>query len=396
MNPNPALPIETRRGQVSTAELTAPVAVTAAAAIVIAALELSATTIQSLQAPISLLMLGYCIHLGRTMPEVRRRGWHWVLAGVNLIAFGSLMGAFGRVPWLKPAPPVLTPDVLAWLNTDLALPLGLTFLAFGAVRWLPDFVGHRDAVAGYLERTLGTMERQRSALEQAEARARAAEERALAEEAAHRRDASERAEAVRKAAHQLNNPLAVITGYIELLEDDPLPPETKEILGHVYDASFRCKEILAKLVDLSMQETSESDSLEFTPTAAGTLVGRRVLVVDNLPILTEFCREGLERAGCRVDVASSEAGALALLRNRKYDSLLVDLRTPGLQGGERFLSNLQLLDPKMFGRTVLIAAEVAPEVAASPGVKEQPRTLLAPFSVTELQDAVRGATGTRD
>ncbi|MBI2942658.1 MAG: hypothetical protein HYY25_00520 [Candidatus Wallbacteria bacterium] len=228
-------------------------ALAAAASIAIAALQLSVVSVHSLLAPISLLMLGYCAHLELTYPEVKRPGWNWLLLGVNVMALGALLGALGRIPVHLGSGGALTAELMRWLEAEVAIPAGVTMLAFGAARWVPAFVGRKDGMRACTDRMLESMERLRQALAKAERRGQAAEDRALDADAERRREIDALVTRVRRTAHELSNPLAVIAGYVELLEADPFPEETKEILRHVYQSAFRCKDVVAQLVELAAE-----------------------------------------------------------------------------------------------------------------------------------------------
>jgi DNA-binding response OmpR family regulator len=60
----------------------------------------------------------------------------------------------------------------------------------------------------------------------------------------------------------------------------------------------------------------------------------RILIVDDEPNVRLVFRTTLESAGYDVDVAPDGASALALLTHRSTNLVLLDLRMPGLNGGE--------------------------------------------------------------
>lgn len=49
-------------------------------------------------------------------------------------------------------------------------------------------------------------------------------------------------------AHELNNPLAAVTGFAELLKDLPVRPEEKEDLRHMHASAMRCRDIVQGLL----------------------------------------------------------------------------------------------------------------------------------------------------
>lgn len=54
-------------------------------------------------------------------------------------------------------------------------------------------------------------------------------------------------------AHELNNPLAAVTGFAELLKDLPGKPEEKEDMRHLYESALRCRDIVQGLLLFARQ-----------------------------------------------------------------------------------------------------------------------------------------------
>ncbi len=60
----------------------------------------------------------------------------------------------------------------------------------------------------------------------------------------------------------------------------------------------------------------------------------RVLVTDDEPLLVDLTRFWFEHHGIGVDCAANGLEAQALLREQRYDLLMLDLMMPGLNGKE--------------------------------------------------------------
>src|SRR5207302_8078766 len=59
---------------------------------------------------------------------------------------------------------------------------------------------------------------------------------------------------------------------------------------------------------------------------------KHVLVVDDEPRITEITRDYLERAGFRVTTAANGADALAIVRTRRPDLIVLDIGLPHMDG----------------------------------------------------------------
>ncbi len=66
---------------------------------------------------------------------------------------------------------------------------------------------------------------------------------------------------VASITHEINNPLAVILGYAELLEEGPLGAEEREYAGYIREAGQRCKRVVDSFLD-------QYRSRPFTPAPA--------------------------------------------------------------------------------------------------------------------------------
>lgn len=66
------------------------------------------------------------------------------------------------------------------------------------------------------------------------------------------------------------------------------------------------------------------------------LAGKKVLVIDDEEIIRRTVHDVLEKKGCVVEVARDGTDALAMIRARKYDLVVSDIRMPGHSGYEIF------------------------------------------------------------
>jgi CheY-like chemotaxis protein/HPt (histidine-containing phosphotransfer) domain-containing protein len=99
-----------------------------------------------------------------------------------------------------------------------------------------------------------------------------------------------------------------------------------------------------------------------------SIAGIHVLLVEDNAFNEQVGRELLEQAGARVDVAANGSDALAMLRRRRYDCVLMDVQMPvmdGLEATRRIRADAALRD------TVVIA------MTANVGVADRARCLAA-------------------
>ena len=60
--------------------------------------------------------------------------------------------------------------------------------------------------------------------------------------------------------------------------------------------------------------------------------GRRVLVVDDEPVVVDVLRELLQKQGYEVEIAGDAAGARRLLKEQSWDAVLLDVMLPDADG----------------------------------------------------------------
>ncbi len=97
-------------------------------------------------------------------------------------------------------------------------------------------------------------------------------------------------ELVSGVAHELNNPLAIISGYSELmLEDDDMPDQAKELIQEISKSSYRCKKIVENLLAFARQHKPERESCDINNIVNDALQLRaHQLRVDNIKQIEEL------------------------------------------------------------------------------------------------------------
>lgn len=115
-----------------------------------------------------------------------------------------------------------------------------------------------------------------------------------------------------------------------------------------------------------------------------------VLVIEDDSDAREGLVRTLSRAGCEVTAVDDGLAALAQVRERAFDAIVLDLRLPYLPGGG-FYEQLEHEAPAMAQRVVFVTG-----IAHDPAVREfleaTGRPYFAkPYEAKELIDAVRKA-----
>jgi len=76
------------------------------------------------------------------------------------------------------------------------------------------------------------------------------------------------------------------------------------------------------------------------------IAGRRILVVDDEPLVCDSIRRMLAVDGYQVETATSGEAALALLGKDKFDVIITDYELP-LMNGDELAAAIKALDPNL-------------------------------------------------
>jgi CheY-like chemotaxis protein len=115
--------------------------------------------------------------------------------------------------------------------------------------------------------------------------------------------------------------------------------------------------------------------------------GRRILVVEDEPGITKVCLRTLIPRGYEVEVASNGSIAEGMLGSAEYDLILVDIRTPVMNG-------MQLYDyitdrhPELMNRVIFTTGDVISGDTQYFLEKSGQPVLAKPFTPEELTNIV--------
>jgi CheY-like chemotaxis protein len=115
---------------------------------------------------------------------------------------------------------------------------------------------------------------------------------------------------------------------------------------------------------------------------------KRILVVEDEPRIRQVCRRTLTSQGYQVDFAINGVSAEAMLIKADYDLLLIDIKTPVMNGKE-FYQNIEDRYPKLRDRVVFTTGDVISDDTQGFLKRVDRPVLLKPFTPDELQAIVR-------
>jgi DNA-binding response OmpR family regulator len=119
-----------------------------------------------------------------------------------------------------------------------------------------------------------------------------------------------------------------------------------------------------------------------------------VLLIDDDRCVRSLLAAILNREGLAYELACDGTEAIALLRRRDYDAVVLDLLLPGRNGFD-VLRFLKAERPHMLARVVVISAAMESTLSAFDDRARVAAVLRKPFDIIELSAAVRKAMPAR-
>ena len=118
----------------------------------------------------------------------------------------------------------------------------------------------------------------------------------------------------------------------------------------------------------------------------------KILSVEDEPSIRQVCHRALTSQGYQVDFAQNGVAAESMLMKGTYDLLLVDIKTP-VMDGKQLYSYIKKRYPELADRVIFTTGDVASDDTQSFLEREGRPFLLKPFSPDELRALVRGTLG---
>ena len=85
--------------------------------------------------------------------------------------------------------------------------------------------------------------------------------------------------------------------------------------------------------------------------------GIKILVVEDEPVISRICSQTLTGGGFEVDIAANGNIAEAMLQKKKYDLVLIDIRTPVMNGKQLYQSIVER-HPQVVSRVIFTTGDM--------------------------------------
>lgn len=115
---------------------------------------------------------------------------------------------------------------------------------------------------------------------------------------------------------------------------------------------------------------------------------KRILVVEDEPVICQICRRVLTSEGFEVDVAVDGKVAEGMLGEKDYHLCLIDIRTPVMDGKQLYQVIIGK-HPKLVNRVIFTTGDVLSDDTQSFVEQTGMPFLLKPFTPDELTAIVR-------
>ena len=125
------------------------------------------------------------------------------------------------------------------------------------------------------------------------------------------------------------------------------------------------------------------------PAQADKVKSGRVIVVDDEEAITSLVKAVLTREGYRVDVASDSTGASEMLDSTLYDTVLMDIRMPGVSGIDIY-NDIKSRRPELAGRFIFITADASDDNTKAFLDRNELPYIVKPFDIKILLKMVEG------
>jgi DNA-binding response OmpR family regulator len=118
----------------------------------------------------------------------------------------------------------------------------------------------------------------------------------------------------------------------------------------------------------------------------------RIMIVEDEPVISRVCSQTLRGEGFKVDIAANGSIAEGMLGEKEYDLVLIDIRTPVMNGKQLYQTIVERY-PGLTGGVIFTTGDVLGGDTKS-FLEQSGRLFLPkPFTPDELKTAVKEALG---
>jgi CheY-like chemotaxis protein len=207
-------------------------------------------------------------------------------------------------------------------------------------------------------------------------------------------DRSDQDRPVADVVHELNNSLASIVAFSQLIRTDPdLPPKLHQQADLLIQEANRVRSIVQRLLEAGQrpaEPVSSAGAVKPTSPAlavAGADRPTRVLVLDDEAAIREFLARVLRRGGYEPVLAASGDAALAAIDEARPDAILCDHRMAGMTGTE-FHEAVAARDPDLARRIAFMSGDVMNPDLREFADREGVLLLAKPFDIASVAKTV--------
>jgi len=118
--------------------------------------------------------------------------------------------------------------------------------------------------------------------------------------------------------------------------------------------------------------------------------GKRILIVEDEPIICEICLKVLAREGYEMEIANNGRVGEGKLKEKNYDLIIIDVRTPVMDGRQLYQKITEKY-PDMMRRVIMTSGEMLGSDMQGFLEKSGIPFLPKPFTSKELKEAVSDA-----
>ena len=123
---------------------------------------------------------------------------------------------------------------------------------------------------------------------------------------------------------------------------------------------------------------------------ASAVKARKILIVDDEPVIRSLCRYALQSDDLKFEEAGDGKQALEMLRANPYDLVLLDIDLPSMKGNE-VLAALRAAPPWPNLKVLMFSGRSAPDEMAQLMLAGADDYLVKPFTTVQLQARVKSA-----